>query len=200
MKKIDPNSAFYRELDQSKNKGSRCGCVSLVILFAILLFGIETALFLGARAIKARPSTSENLSSSVSLQEGQDASKFDLEGGVFQVVVSQGVLCARLKEKAGLKDVSCSISEEGIEISGKIGVLPQNTRAVLAGKIEKEKLAIELESLYIGKLKIPSLLTKNLSGQVMKVISNSAPDLDKANIQKVETREGVLIIEARKSG
>lgn len=197
-KSLDPEKVFYNELDQSKTKGGRCGCVSLIVLFAILLIGLEAALFLALKAIKAKPIASGNLSSSATLREGQDVSKQNLENGRFQVAVSQGVLCARLKVEPGLQDVSCSISEQGIEISGKIGVLPQNTRVVLTPKVEEEKLVIELRSVHIGSFRVPNL-TKGLSGQVTRVILNGAPDLDKASIDKVEAGEGVLIIEATKN-
>jgi len=195
--RLGPNSAFYKELDKSREKRSRCGCVTLVVAFVLLLLATETALFLSVKAIKSKPSTG-NISGALStLREGQNVSKLDLEGGAFEAVISQGLLCQKLQDASGFKGVSCQITEENLELSGKMGILPSNTKVMLVPRVEKEKLVFDVTGVYIGKLKIP-----NLSGRIgektLKAVYAAAPDLQNANVESVELQEGVMMITARK--
>lgn len=197
MKKLDPQVEFYKELDSSKNKKGYCNCLSFAIFFALILILVESVLFLFIGGLRSRPSNPE---ASVSSGNSAVFSKVDLGGGNFEVVISEGVLCSKMSEQKGFKDLKCLISTEGIEISGKLGSLfPSNSKVVLMPFVEKERLKFEVRQLKIGKISCPKKYANPIAFKLGDLILADLPDLNNASVESVEATEGLITIQAKNS-
>lgn len=196
MKK-SPQKDFYKELDLSKQRKGSCNCLSISIIFILIFILVEGMVFYLFEGVRVDPSTS---GASVAVSgSSSNISTMDLSDGQIRVVVSQGVLCSKLVSQNSnlFKDISCQITPDGIEITGKLGTLiPSNATAIIVPKVEKEKLNFEMTKLLIGNINAPKFLAKSLGDMITKLVYDQAPELNKASIKTAELQDGVMIITA----
>jgi hypothetical protein len=189
---------FYKDLDEFKKKRGCCSCLSLAVLFIIVLFLVEGTLFYLGRNLKAKPiigtATKINQPAEVSF------SKVDLNNQEFQVVISEGVLCSRMVKFKGLQNgLSCSINYDGIKIEGKLSALSfSNSAVVLRPKVVDNKLEFEVVEAMIGKVRVPRFLVSQAGNIVLQILKQDIPDLEYAKIKSVELQEGIVVISAER--
>jgi len=194
------NEEFYSTLDDStkkRGKKSSCSCLALGIFFFALLLILELGLFFVARGFKSDEKNSNSITPTGSLE--MKGSGIDLGDNRFALTVSQGILCNSLGQVREGKDIGCAISEGGIEISGKISsYLPSNAKAVLIPVEKDGRVEFRVKGLAVGSVPIPSFLAKSIGSSMGLALYSTFPDLEKAEVDKVELQEAVMTITAKK--
>ena len=191
---------FYSTLDDSKlkrEKKSSCSLLSLGIFFLIVLVILELSLYFIARGFKSNEKNENSVTPSGELE--MKGSGIDLGDNRFALSVSQGILCSSIEKTINVQDLSCAISETGIELTGKFSpLLPKNTKVIVIPVAENGKVAFRVKRLTIGFIPAPSFLLKNISTSLSSALYASFPDLEKAEVDKVELQEAVMTITAKK--
>lgn len=197
MKKRDE---FYSDLDTSKTareSKKSCSCQALVIFFVLLLIVLELSLFFVARSIKSGPKDVGFVSPEGQLE--MKGSGIDIGDGRFALSVSQGMLCSSLLQAKVIQNLSCAISEEGITVAGKFSsYLPSNARIVLVPQAKDGRVDFETKRVTIGSIPVPSFLSSGLDKTLNSALYKSFPDLEKAEVLRVELQEAVMTITAKK--
>lgn len=188
-------SDFYKELDQYKKRGGYCNCASLAVFFIIFIIIIEFFVFSFSRNIRFDPKrTSIKMPSGATTQIQSSVA----EDGVGRIYVSQGLLCSMLlKEKDS--DIACNITEDGIEISGKIGyLLPSNSSATMYPVVSSGKLDFEVRRLAIGKVGVSPSLSMGIGNLLSRVLTKEIESDGPIEFEKAEVSEGLLSLVFRK--
>ncbi len=188
---------FYRELDKSKDRKGSCNCLSLAIIFFILLFAIELVLFLVSRNFKFNPKQVGDYSVPV-LSEGK-ISPVDLGNNMVRITISQGQLCKIIQESGvNVKDLACQINDEAVHFSGKISsFLPSNTTISIIPTAQNGKIALEVKEVEVGTIDLsPSLFTLFIGKIEGQINSNEA--IKNIKVTKCELSEGMMVIEGTK--
>jgi len=190
---------FYKDLDRSSVKKSYCSCLSFAVLFIFALVLIEVVLFWSAKSLRSNPVTPDMIKG-IKLTQGTDSfSKNQVNDKETTVSISQGTLCAKIVEANKGREISCVITPDGIELSGKFSSLGfQNTKVVIVPYVEKEQLKFRVSDARVGNFKVPDVIGTGAAGLLNKTIKNNLPDLKDASVKSVELQDGVMIIGLKK--
>jgi len=189
------DSNFYKELDRYKKKGGSCNCASLTIFFVIFIFLLEFFVFSFLKNIRFDPKQVDIRMPSGAATQVQPSVGADGSGSVY---ISQGILCSMLVEQKK-NDMICSITEDGIEISGKIGyLLPSNSNVTVYPVVSSGKLDFEVKKMAIGKIGVSPSLSMGLGGLLSKILTQKIESGQKVEFEKAEVSEGLLTLIFRK--
>ncbi|MCX6810056.1 MAG: hypothetical protein NTZ65_04945 [Candidatus Berkelbacteria bacterium] len=202
MTKKEEDKEFYRDLDKSKKPKSSCSPLSFIILMVLVLILAEVLLFAFSKSIKnsAIPQDATTLSQRSDLGFVKIPTVENSDRG-FQVVISEGVLCSKiaLSQNHPASDYSCKISQDGIEISGKIvSFLPRNTKVTIVPKVQNDQLKLDITKAQIGSITILKFLTSSISGVLNDALLKDVPELKSAKVTRVNMEEGIMIVWAEK--
>jgi len=196
MKKSSDNS-FYRDLDRAKDKGGSCNCVTLAVVFIIILILVEGGIFYFFKGIRVKPAAKQNQTTFGTIG---GTSKVDLGNNQSQITITQSGLCEELVKNKFAKsgEVACVISPDGVEISGKISLIaPENSSVLLVPKVESDRLKLEVSKFSIGKVSFPKSLGEKMSASATSALLKAFPELDKVTVQEVELQDGVMILKTK---
>lgn len=192
---------FYSTLDDSakvRGKKSSCSCLALGIFFVVILILLELGLYFVARGFRADEKNSNSIVPTGEIE--MKGSGIDLGDNRFALSVSQGILCNSLGQVREIKDLNCAITEEGIELSGKISsYLPSNAKVVLIPTQKEGRVEFRVKRLSVGVVRVPSFLAKSIGSSMGLALYSTFPDLEKAEVLKVELQEAVMTITAKKN-
>lgn len=188
------SEGFYKELDRSKDRKGSCSCLSLGIIFFILLLVLEISLFLVAKNFKHNPKQDADFSAPA-LSEGK-ISSIDLAEGALRVTISQGQLCQAIIDSGiNVSDLACQINDDGVKISGKVSAfLPSNTSLTLIPTAKDGKIALEIKKVEVGTIDISPSLFSLFVGKIENQI-NSNEAVKNMKITKCELGEGMMVVE-----
>lgn len=191
---------FYSTLDNSaakRGKKNSCSCLALGIFFLVVLVILELGLFFIARGFRANEKNSNSVTPSGELE--MKGSGIDLGDNRFALTISQGILCNAIANTSGIKNLNCAITADGIELSGKISsYLPSNAKVILIPTQQNGKVVFQIKRLSVGFIPVPSFLAKSISNSMGLALYTTFPDLEKAQVDKVELQEAVMTITAKK--
>ncbi len=194
------NQEFYSTLDdsaQKRGKKSSCSCLALGIFFFVILVILEMGLFFIARGFKSDEKNSNSIVPTGELE--MKGSGIDLGDNRFELNISQGILCNAVKQITNIKDLSCAISADGIELSGKISsYLPSNAKVILVPTQKDGKVVFKVKRLSVGSVPVPTFLAKSIGNSMGLALYSTFPDLENAQVDKVELQEAVMTITAKK--
>lgn len=181
------NNDFYRDLDRYKGRAGYCNCTTLAIFFIVLVIILEFFVFSFVRGLRFNPKSPDI---KIPTGVGTQLQKSPISESRDSVYISQGQLCLIIsKNKKG--DYVCSISEEGIEISGKIGyLLPSNSSILLFPTVSSGNLDFSVKRVAVGKVGVPSSLSLGIGALVEKSIKGELQN--QVEFQAVELSEGVM--------
>jgi hypothetical protein len=190
--------AFYGELDQDKRKPGSCGCLSLSIIFLIILFLVEFLLFSFGHGLRSSANLPQ--ASLAGVSSNGDFSVLDSGNGQFELVIQESVLCGKIVASLGGKnEISCLINSDGVAVSGKTSFfIPSNASSLLVPKISNGNLVFDGKESKIGKLNAPSFVSGAFASIVSKAINGSIPDRKNVELTGVTTQEAIMILQAKK--
>ena len=182
---VDKEKDFYEKLDFEKRSNSGMSCFKFaLVMFFILLIGEATLFYIG------RNISSETISSGTSPAREADISIVEHDQ-VGEIIVTESVLCSKIKEIRDLEtsNISCSIGEDGVVISGKIGsLLPQNGQATIMPEISEGRVTGRLTKLTIGKIPVPLWMAPTIPDALSNAI-----DTEGADIKRIDLKDGIMV-------
>lgn len=182
---------FYKDLDLYKRKPGRCSCLSLAVFFVVLVAIFEFGLFSFFKNIKFSQSSDKINTPSLEVAELQGQ---QIAEGISKIYLSQGTLCSQLiKSRSGLQ--TCQITDEGIEIGGKISyLLPSNSTVLLLPTVEGGDLHFVVVKAQIGKVSMPKVLATGLGNIVEKSVKTSLSISQNVEFTSAISSQGLLTI------
>lgn len=197
---MEKGKEFYEDLDEVRNhreKKSSCSCLSLVVFFIALLLVLELSLYFVSRGLRSKSEDQGFVSPQGQLE--MKGSGVDIGADRFALSVSQGMLCSALSESADIQDLSCAISSDGILLTGKLGsFLPSNAKAVIVPEAKSGRVVFKIKKVSVGIVRVPAFLSGRLEDTLNLALYKTFPDLEKAEVDKVELQEAVMTITAKK--
>lgn len=189
------NEEFYKELDRYKKKPGRCSCLTLSIFFLLVVVAAEICLFTFFRNIKFSNKTTEIGSFGGAIAQLQTN---QISDETTQVYLPQGAFCSAFAQAK--KDIStCEISEEGIEIGGKISyLLPSNASIVLMPVVDNGDLKFSVEKVAIGKVSVPKSLAVGLGGYATSAVKRGLGMGAGVNFESVILNQGLMVVTFQK--
>jgi len=184
--------SFYEEMDQSHSaqKEKTLSFWKLGLFFLALIVVCEVILFLLGRGIRSKPDTEFAVRGAANL--GSNLVSQNEAGGEVQTVISQGALCSKLVERSK-KEVSCSIDQDGIMISGKISpLLPQNTTAYVKPKVVAGKVKFDVEKVTVGSFAVARFVAYPLSSALSLSLGGNLQGV--GEITKIDLEPAVMVI------
>jgi len=180
---------FYKQMDEYKHSKSNCSCFGLAILMlAVLILG-EFILFFIARGVRSDPSGEATVSR---LTPNAQFSIVESGTGNVEIVISEGVLCSKLSEIRQQDGLGCTISEEGVVITGKLATfLPANASLSVTPVLKDGKIYYNVNYLKLGNFKVFSFLAPTIAGALSKVINLEIKDVE---ITRIDLSEAIMII------
>lgn len=182
---------FYRDLDLYKRRGGYCGCASIAIFFIAVVVLAEIFVFSFSKNIKfSKTKEDVSLPTGVSTQ----LNRSDTESGSKQVFISQGVLCGLLTE-VGRNGLDCTVSEEGVEIGGKIGYfLPSNSSILLFPAVNSGELGFEVKKTAIGKINVPSFISGSIAKVLAEVVVSRISEGKGVEFESATVSDGLMAV------
>ena len=191
---------FYSDLDDSreqKGKKNSCSFLSLAIFFIIIFLIAEFSLYYIAKGFRSNNQDSNAITASNQLD--MRGSGIDLGENRFALSVSQGILCSLIEKYANINSLACAINPSGIELTGKLSAfLPSNTKVILTPSVRSGKIEFKVKKAAVGFVTVPSFFVNYLSDLLNSALYQTFPDLEKAQVDKVELQEAVMTITAKK--
>ena len=180
---------FYKQMDEYKHSKSNCSCFGLAILMlAVLILG-EFILFFIARGVRSDPSGEATVSR---LTPNAQFSIVESGTGNVEIVISEGVLCSKLSEIRQQDGLGCTISEEGVVITGKLATfLPANASLSVTPVLKDGKIHYDVNYLKVGNFKVFGFLAPTIAGALSKVINLEIKDVE---ITRIDLSEAIMII------
>lgn len=186
---------FYKELDRYKKRGGYCTCSSLAIFFVLFIIFLEFFIFSFLKNIRFDPKQADFRAPSGATTQIHSSVGDSGSGSAY---ISQGLLCSMIVEQKK-NDIICSITEDGIEISGKIGyLLPSNSSVTMYPVITSGKLDFEVKKMAIGKIGVSPSLSMGLGGLLSKALTQKIESGQKIEFESAEVSEGLLTLVFRK--
>lgn len=180
---------FYSELDNYKRRGGYCNCTTLAVFFVVLIVVLEIFVFSFARGVKYNPKSSDV---KIPVGLGTELQSTKVTETEEQVYVPQGVLCSIIS-KYKKSDLSCLISEEGVEIDGKIGyLLPSNANILLFPQVSNGDLEFVVKRVAIGKVGVPGILSAGIGGIISEAVKGELKG--KVEFKRVLLSEAVMTL------
>lgn len=183
------NREFYKDLDEYKQSRTSCSCLGFVLLMVAILAIAEFLLFYIANGVKQDISEQSTLPT-VNL-EVSDFSVLE-ENGVMRVVVTEGILCSKISGIRNQNKLACTISEEGVSVSGKIATfLPSNSSVNVLPIVKDGRVLYQVQSVRVGKFRVFQFLAPTISGVFEKAIGRQ---LKAVSVKEIELDEGIMVI------
>lgn len=188
---------FYKDLDLYKDRKISCGCTSIAIFFILLIIVGEFLVFSFFDDIRFNPKiqTTRNPVGEISSLQTIGLSQSERE-----IVVPQGLLNLAISEALS-RDLSTIITQEGIEISGKIGyLLPSNATVKLYPEVVDGDLAFKVVSVKIGHVGVAKSLAFNVSPQVKRALNKKINRPENYHLEAAILSEAVMRLVYRENG
>lgn len=188
---------FYIELDEShlSKREKTLSPWSLTLFFLVIILIVEIAIFYLGRNL--RVSLDEDSTRAIKPTGGQTLINNSSEKGEFTVYLPEGLLCSQIAEEVK-GDVSCIITPEALQISGKISpLLPANANAYFVPKIEDDQAKLELKEVKIGKIGTFQFLGSPLNPVLNKALKSSLGG-DNIRVKSIDLETGLMVIIAER--
>lgn len=184
---------FYKQMDDFKRSKSNCSCWGFFALMLTVLLLAEFVLFFVAREIRVDPSEQATVSHQT---EGAQFSALEGENNTVEVVVSEGVLCSKLSATRQGNDLGCTISQEGILITGKIATFLPSNASLLVTPIAKDgKISYDVKYLRVGNFKVSGFLAPTIAGALSEVINSQVANVE---VTRIELSDAIMIVGGKK--
>ena len=197
---MNQEKEFYKELDKShkdqdkvtkKKKDRTLSAWSLAVFFIVLIALCEGIVFYLGNNLKIKPDT--ELTSSANVLGGLGLVTQPDFSSDSPIYVPEGLLCSKLAVSLG-HDVKCSITDEAIQVSGKIsGLLPANASAFFVPKIEGDSAKLELKDIKIGNVSTFKFLGSPLNPIINSALKASVATGD-FKIKRIDLETAVMVI------
>lgn len=190
---MDQEKDFYNELDKShrKKRNKTMSAWSLTIFFIVLIAITEGVIFYLGSSLRVKPD--EELTRSANIQgELNLVSSHEINANS-PIYIPEGLLCSQL----GLtlkQEIKCSISEDNIQISGKLsGLLPANASAFFAPNNAEDSAKLELKDIKIGKISTFRFLGAPLNSVINKALKASITNED-FRVKRIDLESGLMVV------
>jgi len=188
---------FYKDLDLYKDRKIGCGCTSIAVFFILLIIVGEFLVFSFFDDIRFNPKTQVMRNP---VGEISNLQTISLSRSEREIVVPQGLLNLALSEALS-KDLNTIITQEGIEISGKIGyLLPSNATVTLYPEVVDGDLGFRVISVKIGQINVAKAMAFNVSALVKRALNKKIDIPENYRLEAAILSEAVMRLVYRENG